>query len=372
MRRFGERPFVGGLTGGIMETSATQNVVYPAQPLRFTGSGAEYFGIWIVNLLLTLLTLGIYSAWAKVRRLQYFDRHTELAGASFDFHGRPLAILIGRLIALILLLLYSYGTRHPSALTLAIVLVIGLAMPWLLRNSLRFRLYNTSWRGLRFSFRGSLGGAYRVFLLNFVLTVLTLYLLAPFFHHRLKRYQHDNSWFGRSAFSFHASAGSFYGLYLVLAGAMIVAGIGVVMTAGGALSALAHIKPGDRPDPQMISALFRILFGVFIFLSLVIGPWFQTRLANLIWNNTRIGNHRIECRQSALRLMWIMLSNFVLMAVTLGLFYPWAAVRLARFRVESVSLLPASNLQEFEAAPVDAIGAVGEETASVFDFDISL
>jgi hypothetical protein len=38
------------------------------EQLHFTGSGAEYFGIWIVNLLLTILTLGIYSAWAKVRR----------------------------------------------------------------------------------------------------------------------------------------------------------------------------------------------------------------------------------------------------------------------------------------------------------------
>ena len=70
------------------------------QPLRFTGNGAEYFGIWIVNLLLTIVTIGIYSAWAKVRRLQYFYRHTELAGSSFDFHGSPIKILIGRVIAL--------------------------------------------------------------------------------------------------------------------------------------------------------------------------------------------------------------------------------------------------------------------------------
>lgn len=41
-------------------------------PFRFTGTGSEYFRIWIVNWLLTLLTLGIYSAWAKVRRIQFF------------------------------------------------------------------------------------------------------------------------------------------------------------------------------------------------------------------------------------------------------------------------------------------------------------
>src|SRR5271169_4908119 len=81
------------------------------EPLRFSGNGAEYFGIWIVNLLLTIVTPGIYSAWAKVRRLQYFYRHTELAGSSFDFHGSPTKILIGRLIALGMLFAYNSSVR---------------------------------------------------------------------------------------------------------------------------------------------------------------------------------------------------------------------------------------------------------------------
>ena len=87
-----------------METVSSSNgatqSAYPPLPLRFTGRGGEYFGIWIVNLLLTILTVGIYSAWAKVRRIQYFYRHTELAHSSFDFHGSPIKILLGRFIAL--------------------------------------------------------------------------------------------------------------------------------------------------------------------------------------------------------------------------------------------------------------------------------
>lgn len=65
----------------------------------FTGSGSEYFRIWIVNLLLTLVTLGIYSAWAKVRRTRYFYDSTRVAGSSFEYHGNPVAILKGRLVA---------------------------------------------------------------------------------------------------------------------------------------------------------------------------------------------------------------------------------------------------------------------------------
>src|SRR5712675_1111171 len=127
------------------------------EQFRFTGRVGEYFGIWITNLLLTIVTLGIYSAWAKVRRLQYFYRHAEVAGSSFDFHGRPLTILIGRIVAIALLLLYNFAARLHSATTLLIIVAIALVMPWLLRNSLRFRLYNTSWRGTRFHFRGAVG-----------------------------------------------------------------------------------------------------------------------------------------------------------------------------------------------------------------------
>jgi uncharacterized membrane protein YjgN (DUF898 family) len=75
---------------------------------------------------------------------------------------------------------------------------------------------------------------------------------------------------------------------------------------------------------------------------------------------------------SPLAMIWITVSNFVLVVLTLGLFIPWAAVRLAKFQLESVRLIPASDLQEFEAAEPEAIGAVGEEAATVFDFDISL
>src|ERR1700730_5950590 len=216
---------------GSMESASGINTPAPAasarppEQLRFTGTGATYFGIWIVNLLLTIVTLGIYSAWAKVRRLQYFYRHTELAGSGFDFHGSPIRILIGRAIALVMLIAYNYSVRLQSIWTLIIILVLAAVLPWLLRNSFRFRLYNSSWRGTRFHFRGSLGGAYRVFLLNGFLTLITLYVMAPFMHQRLKAYQHDNTWFGRTQCSFHARAGQFYLIYLLLLVTFVVLGI---------------------------------------------------------------------------------------------------------------------------------------------------
>src|SRR5512143_910469 len=183
------------------------------QHFEFTGKGWEYFRIWIVNLLLTVVTLGIYSAWAKVRRLQYFYRNTRLANASFDYHGTPKAILKGRIIAVGLMLLYNVTLKFNPKLGLAVGLMLALVMPWLLMRSLRFKLYNSSYRGLRFGFAGQARGAYDAFMKYPILAGLTAYLLAPLAHQRIKRYQFDNSRFGSTAFKFGAGAKGFYLLY---------------------------------------------------------------------------------------------------------------------------------------------------------------
>jgi uncharacterized membrane protein YjgN (DUF898 family) len=251
---------------------------------------------------------------------------------------------------------------------------IAFVMPWLLRNSFRFRLYNTSWRGTRFHFRGTVARAYRVFLLNGFLALITLYVMAPFMHQRLKAYQHDNSWFGRTRCSFHARAGQFYLIYLLLLATIVVFWLVIGFSGiGGALASLFQAqKHGGHSNPQAVFKVMAILYGAVILMAVSIGPVFHALITNLIWNNTRLGEHRIECNMSPLVLIWITASNFVLVAVTLGLFIPWAMVRLARFQLQSVRLLPASDLQEFVAAEPETIGAVGEEAASAFDFDISL
>jgi uncharacterized membrane protein YjgN (DUF898 family) len=346
----------------------------PPEQLLFTGKGSEYFGIWIVNLLLTFLTLGVYSAWAKVRRLHYFYRNTQLAGSSFDFHGSPTRILVGRVIAVVMFVGYNIAVRLHSWATILTLVALALVMPWLLRNSFRFRLYNTSWRGTRFHFRGTVGGSYRVFLLNGFLTLITLYILMPFAHQRLKAYQHNNTWFGRTQCSFHARAGQFYLLYLLILVTIVIAAI--VAATSGIFAAFAAVSAAQRHGVRVdFHPLFRalfILYGSLLLLTISVGPAFHALVTNLIWNNTRIGEHRIECNLSPYKLIWITISNFVLVAVTLGMFIPWAQVRLAKYQLESTRLLPTTDLQEFVAAEPESAGAVGEEAATVFDFDIAL
>lgn len=333
------------------------------QKLQFTGRGGEYFKIWIINLFLTIVTLGVYSAWAKVRRLRYFYRHAELAGSGFDFHGNPVRILIGRILALALFGAYKYAVDLKSAVSIGIVALVALIAPALLRNSLRFRLYNSSWRGTRFHFRGSIGGAYRVFLLNPLLAGLTLGILVPFGHQRLKAYQHGNSWFGKSPFSFHAGVGGFYSKYLIILAFISILSVVAGPVGYGTLQALG--------TPSMYGKL-ALVWSIMTVITVSIGAIFNALLTNLIWSNTRLGDHLIECALSPWGLLWVVVSNFALTAVTLGFYYPWAAVRLARFQLEAITIHPAGDLQDFMQAEPEEIGAIGEEAASLFDFDISL
>src|SRR5688572_11152851 len=279
-----------------MSFDATQAESPAAVPFRFTGSGGEYFRIWIVNLLLTLLTLGIYSAWAKVRRLKYFYGNTELAGGTFDYHGSPIAILKGRLIAIGLFLLYNAATSIISVWSAIALGFLALLLPWLLRNSFRFRLRYSSYRGVRFSFRGSNGDAYAVFLGHLLIMVATAYIAAPLFHHRLKKYQHGNSYYGQTAAAFDATDGQFfraYGPVFVLAVVVFLALIAAI--AGVAVATFGGAAQGGStkaPDPKALMLIFAVTFGIVIASSLLITPVWQARTQNLIWNHTRLGDHR--------------------------------------------------------------------------------
>ena len=78
----------GGAPGQVSGRAATEAAAV-RYPFRFTGSGGEYFRIWLVNVLLSIVTLYVYSAWAKVRTNRYFHGNTVLDGSSFEYHARP-------------------------------------------------------------------------------------------------------------------------------------------------------------------------------------------------------------------------------------------------------------------------------------------
>jgi uncharacterized membrane protein YjgN (DUF898 family) len=339
----------------------------------FTGKGGEYFRIWIVNLALTLLTLGIYSAWAKVRRMQYFYRNTSLLGNSFDYHGDPVIILKGRLIGVGLLAIYHVTISLNIALGLLVFALLIAALPWLLQRSICFKLANSSYRGLRFRFNGGMKGAYQVFLGWPLAGYFSMGMLIPFAHQRIKAYQHNHSTYGTAPFSFKADEGMFYIVYLKMIGLALIPLVLIIVFAivfnvfGG--------TAGVGKDPAQTSRfVMKMLAGVMVFyliLFLVIGPWFAARLQNLVWNNTALGPHAFTSRVRARDLLVIYVTNFIAIILTLGLFKPFADIRLARYRLTHMALQTQGGIDAFFAQEQQAVNALGQETASVFDVDIS-
>jgi uncharacterized membrane protein YjgN (DUF898 family) len=344
---------------------------FKIEHFTFTGSGGEYFRIWIVNLLLTIVTLGIYSAWAKVRKTRYFYDNTRLAGASFDYHGSPMAILRGRIVAVLFFGAYNIAFMISDTAGFVMLAVLGALVPWLIWKSFQFKLYNSSYRSIRFGFAGSIGRVYFVYLVLPILTFLSAYLLAPFTHQRMKKFQHEQSRYGDTFFSFHASAGRFYKAYLI-AFAIALGGI-VVIGLGFSGTLVGLIKAGGLKQAGAAAAGTLMLFILVLYVWLFsLFPVFLTLIQNLVWNNTRLGEHRFESRMRIGKMAFIALTNLIGIVITLGLFIPFAQIRAMKYRIESMSLLPADSLDDFIADTQEKASATGEGMADLLDFDLSL
>ena len=151
------------------------------RPFMFTGKVGDYYRIYLSNMLLSILTLGIYSAWAKVRNRRFFYGNTTLMGHAFDYDARPVAILIARLIFLPLFLLISFGSiAGPVGETVAsiVLLVWILLLPVFIIRSRAFNARYTVHRSVRFHYRKVYWPYYRILILSFVATiVLTIILI---------------------------------------------------------------------------------------------------------------------------------------------------------------------------------------------------
>lgn len=338
------------------------------EPVGFTGSGSEYFRIWITNTFLSIITLGIYSAWAKVRRTRYIYGNTRLAGASFDYHGEPKAILKGRVAALLLLVAYQVFSEMDNVVFGLLALSLVAALPWLIWKSLQFRLYNSSYRGIRFGFGGSAAGAYTAYLLWPVLSSLTAFLLAPMAHQRIKRFQHGESRYGASRFHFDAGVRPFYWLYLK-AFLVLVAGMIALGLLFGSVLAAYSSRSGAQPEAFRGALVFLLALYVW---AMLIYPVFSAMLQNLVWGHTSIGPHRFESRVSPGRVAFIALTNLLGIICTLGLYMPFATMRMMKYRLESVALLVDGSLDDFVADAQARAGATGEGVADLLDFDLSL
>lgn len=392
-------------------TVAQADAPAPVQALdiRFTGSGSEYFRIWIVNLLLTLVTLTLYAPFARARRIAYFQNNTLVGGDPLGFHADPWKMFRGYLLILLLGVGYWAVTRFLPGLEWVALAVFMVLWPALWRASLQFRLRNTSWRGVRLAFVGDLKDAYLSMLpfflpaLAFVLflpeapadgekaapdvarralmliggVVLVFSLLAPWLLARIKRYQHGGFAFAQERTQLQTGTGRFYLLALKTLGVSLL----VILVGGGLVFALIYLA-----SPRGLGLLARgearsmgmlLVWGglgfIYLLIPLVSAPYFGARFQDLLWGGTRSGKIRFGSALRFRSLFRVTLVNWLLIIITLGLYWPFAKVRSARLKLEAMSLEVDGPVDGWLAnAQQSQKGVLGDAAGDFFGMDMGL
>ncbi|WP_426417673.1 DUF898 family protein [Aestuariirhabdus sp. LZHN29] len=316
--------------------------------VEFLGDGKEYFRIWIVNVLLSIVTLGIYSAWAKVRNNQYFYGHTQIEGSSFEYLANPIAILKGRLIAFAVFVIFVLAQRWNPLIGSLLSLLLVPLVPWIVIRSLAFHARNSAWRNIRFNFQASWFEALKAFILWPLAGSFTLGLLMPYALHKQKHFLLNNSSFGATKFVFEGGAGIWYRFFLRVLGAVFVA--------------------------TVLSFLLSGVLSIILYSLLYIGLYaaYKTFEGNLVFNMSHLSTTGFHSELEAKKIAWIYVTNTLGIVLTLGLYIPWAKVRMAHYRAESLQLEVVDSLDKFVADEQEKVTALGGEMDEMFDMEISV
>ena len=333
--------------------------------VTFTGTAREYFGIWIVNLMLSIATLGIWSAWAKVRNRAYLLGNTTIDGRPFGYHARGLQILLGRLVVLVLLA-GAYVVSLVSPVVSGIVgLLFLLIMPWLINRGLRFNAAMTSWSTVRFDFRGSYWPSLLVFVVYPFLSIMSLGLFLPYATRAKKRFTIGRHRLGASRFAFSSGIRPFWMAFL-LTGAC--GGVLVLVAIGVAWSVIFAGR-SEPPSAHLIATVNVFLIALFALIP--VSAVYAAFLRNAIYAGTTLENgHRFHSAISPARYMWIAVSNAVAVACSLGMLLPWARVRMLRYLCSRTWLIPAGSLDDIIGEASARETAVGDAWMDLDGIDV--
>ena len=388
---------------------------------EFHGKAGEYFRIWIVNILLTIVTLGIYSAWAKVRNKRYFYGNTLLDNSPFEYTASPIAILKGRLVVAAVLIVYSITARmFPISEGIFFVLFL-LVLPWLVMRSFMFNARYSNYRNLYFRFENNLSGAVKVFLglgvivplsviafgyLYFLLFIksnmenagaawiilvllgmLLLFAWYVFYMHAIQAYRVDNHGFGQLSFRLHKALASFYKHYLF--GILIfIAGLIVIGLIFWQTSMQAFFGLGAGADPDLkVSPIVTwssiVMTVLYVIVYFYVYAYIRAKVFNTVWTCTSLNKQSAYVMsEPAVPLVafkgnlkpWdlfvIYITNTIGIILSVGLLIPWAKIRLARYRINNLAVSSIADLKSITAVEREKVGTIGSEMGDILDIDI--
>lgn len=378
--------------------------------IKFHGKGGEYFAIWLVNALLTALTLGIYSAWATVRRRRYFYGNTELDGDRFDYHAQPLQILKGRLLVIGGIIVFYILLAITPLLGLLALLVLLALLPWIVIRSWRYNAIMSSYRGVRFNYVCRTGRAYWALLfcpllliiglyvgliillgigsglgsINAIafMLVLTLILAVPAFaavNGIISALQHDlyvnNLFFGRTPFIAELKKSAF--IKFALIGLLIFLPFMLVaLVCIGSFfftlyqMVLMGLLTNEAIDVLVLDNISSLLLMMVVLLigALVASSYQVVAQRNYLFNQARLnGDIKLHSSMKTLPYMGLLITNTLITLFSLGLATPVAEVRHSRYLAACTAVEGDLALLDITAHQESANSAVAEEALQALD-----
>lgn len=382
-------------------------------PVTFSGKGGEFFGIWIVNVLLSIVTLGIYSAWAKVRTKRFFYGNTHIAGDNFEYHAKPMQILKGRLVALVVVMVWLVANQFFPEVSFALLLVFYVALPWLLWSNARFDAAMTSYRNVHFSFNAALKQAYLSLLgrgvgallitltyfatamavgnassvasvVMFILSLPLIMVLYAWVMAGVHRYFANGYQYGDWKFSAEIKLSFFIKTYckamlLGTVASVLISAIALFGLMGGIdLSALQSGDISSLTDGPLAVAMMSTIYVAMIVLTITLTAYTTTRIRNYVFSQlvTQQADNdaklQFQSQFTVGSLLGLTVSNFLLQVVTLGLARPWVMVRSSRYTAQRTAVIGDLNLLVAQDQESDVKSAITDEVAQAFDLGLGI
>ncbi len=309
----------------------------PGLDLGFTGKGGELFMLFLTNWIKRVFTLGIYHFWAKTKVRNYIWSHTHFAGDPFGYHGTPKELCMGFMkfmgfVIVVVGAMVGVQMAVPEMEQVAgTVFILGFYLvifPVLMVGAMRYLWSRTSWRGIRFSFRGGKKTSIVLNLKNFFGNILTLGFYYPYIRNEMERFWRENTHFGNLQFEFTGEGREIFKKYCI-----------------------SYV-------------LIIVTLGLYWF-------WWHAYATRYFWQNTRMAGGKFRFSATGMDFLSLTLGNLFILVFTLGMGYPWVQVRNMKFMTRHLRLDGDVQI-DWVIQEMKQSGALGDAAADAFDIPIDI